>query len=102
MNNKIKQTITDTLKNYEIEKIILFGSRARGDNKEDSDYDVLVIVKENINWETREDISSVIRKKLAEDNIDIEILIRASSYVEEAKNEIGNVINYAVEEGIEM
>lgn len=29
------------------EKIILFGSRARGDYKEDSDFDLLVVVKES-------------------------------------------------------
>ena len=29
-----------------IEKIILFGSRARGDDKEDSDIDILVVIKE--------------------------------------------------------
>lgn len=29
----------------EVDRIILFGSRARGDYREDSDYDVLVVVK---------------------------------------------------------
>ena len=30
-----------------VEKIILFGSRARGDYREDSDYDILVIIGDN-------------------------------------------------------
>jgi len=30
-------------------KIILFGSRARGDYKEDSDWDFLIIVNEELN-----------------------------------------------------
>ena len=37
----------------EVEKIILFGSRARGDAREDSDYDILVVVKGEISWRTR-------------------------------------------------
>ena len=36
-----------------VEKIILFGSRARGDYREDSDYDILVVVKERLDWRTR-------------------------------------------------
>ncbi len=31
-------------------KIILFGSRARGDAREDSDYDILVVVREGVGW----------------------------------------------------
>ena len=36
-----------------VERIILFGSRARGDYREDSDYDILVVVKERLDWRTR-------------------------------------------------
>ena len=33
---------------YEVERIILFGSRARGDYKEGSDWDFLVVIDKNI------------------------------------------------------
>ena len=36
-----KRTITDVVEDAEV---ILFGSRARGDSKKDSDYDIVVIV----------------------------------------------------------
>ena len=100
MNDTIKETITQALKGYTIEKIILFGSRARGDNKADSDFDILVIVKEDIVWVKREDIASLVRRELAK--YDIDILIRTSLYVDESKDEIGNIVSYAVEEGVEI
>ena len=34
----------------EIEKVILFGSRAKGTAQEDSDYDVLVVVNHDYDW----------------------------------------------------
>ncbi len=36
-----------------VERIILFGSRARGDAREDSDYDILIVVKGDVGWRTR-------------------------------------------------
>lgn len=36
-------TIQDVIKNYQPEKVILFGSRANGNGKKDSDWDYLII-----------------------------------------------------------
>ena len=44
INKKLKNIIND-LKPYDPEKIILFGSYARGDFKKDSDIDLLIIKK---------------------------------------------------------
>lgn len=33
-------------------EIILYGSRARGDAKEDSDFDLLILVNEPVHWKT--------------------------------------------------
>jgi uncharacterized protein len=42
LNNNIVESIKKIAKSYYIEKIILFGSRARGDNKATSDIDIAV------------------------------------------------------------
>ena len=42
LNDNIKNSIIESGKKYGIEKIILFGSRARGDSKERSDIDLAV------------------------------------------------------------
>ena len=46
----IKEVIFETAKKYgiELEKVILFGSRARGESKEDSDWDLLIVTKEKL------------------------------------------------------
>jgi len=44
--------------NVEIGKIILFGSRARGDAKEDSDLDLLIITKKVDTHKTRRNFES--------------------------------------------
>jgi DNA polymerase sigma len=45
------------LRRVRLYKLILFGSRARGDADEDSDMDVLVIVEDDWDWGTREYVS---------------------------------------------
>lgn len=102
MKEKIRNIIEKNLNEYTLEKIILFGSRARGNNDTDSDYDVLVIIKEEPDWISRENVCSEIRKVMAKEDINIDLLIRSSNYIETVQNEQGNVINTAIEEGIEM
>jgi predicted nucleotidyltransferase len=99
MNEKIKEIIHETLKDYTIDKIILFGSRARGDNNEDSDYDVLVSLKENLSRDDRNKLTHKILLNLAKIYVPADVIIRSCDYVEMAKYEIGNVIHYAMEEG---
>ena len=48
MDSKVKKIILQVMKKYEYQAIILFGSRARQDYKEQSDYDLLIIMKNNI------------------------------------------------------
>ena len=69
MNEKIKKIIQDNLNGYTLEKVILFGSRARLEYDKDSDYDVLVIIKEETDWITREDLCSEIRKVMAKEEL---------------------------------
>ena len=37
----LKDNITEVIKDYPVKRVVLFGSRARGDNKVDSDVDLL-------------------------------------------------------------
>lgn len=39
--DKLRDSIIDVVKDYPVTKVVLFGSRARGDNKFDSDVDLL-------------------------------------------------------------
>ncbi|HEX9970698.1 MAG TPA: nucleotidyltransferase domain-containing protein [bacterium] len=44
---------------FPIEKLILFGSRAKGVANKFSDYDILVITKNHLNWEQKRRISDL-------------------------------------------
>lgn len=44
----IKQKVLSVLQNYEVEKVALFGSSARGEMEENSDIDILIDIKSDI------------------------------------------------------
>ena len=72
----------DALYGDRIERVVLFGSRARGDAREDSDYDVAVFLKGLANrWQEVDRIVPVVTKILYEDGAFIHAMPhRAGSY----------------------
>lgn len=43
-----------------VSKVLLFGSRAKGKNHQDSDYDVLILLNEDYNWTYKDKIIEAI------------------------------------------
>ena len=41
---------------YPVKKVILFGSKARGDSDAESDIDLLLVMKRSIHWKERQEI----------------------------------------------
>jgi predicted nucleotidyltransferase len=99
MDEQIKNIITDSLIGNEISKIILFGSRARDNFDENSDYDILIVLKNRLNRKDLVYYKSLIRKKLAKIDIAADILINSIDYVNKASELNGNVIKFALQEG---
>jgi len=101
----IKETILNVAKEYniEIDKIILFGSRARGDFREDSDWDILIVTKEKMDKEKLEDFSYEISLKLI-DLLDkpVDILIISKDEYETKRRYKGFVYYWATIEGKEI
>lgn len=85
--------------NAEIEKIILFGSRAKGNYKKDSDWDILIITAKDYDFEYKRKIRSLLRRRLAEMRIDADLIIKSKKYIESDVN-VGVVSYYALKEGI--
>lgn len=104
----IKQIIEETLKeNYiELDKIILFGSRARGDNRIDSDYDILVIINKSLERSVKFLIAKKIRVRLANYYINnnifagTDIIIKSISEKDYFKDKIGSITYSALNEGV--
>ncbi len=78
------------------EKVILFGSRAKGSNEEDSDYDIL-IVKSGI--ENKREISRKIYRNLLGTNASVDIIIELPEIIEKYKNSVGYIYKNILQEG---
>ncbi len=84
-----------------VERIILFGSRARGDYREDSDYDILVVVSERLDWRVKRRLSLMIRRRLVRElGMPVDLVIVSLRYWEEYKDVPGTVLYPAEREGI--
>ncbi|MEO7913152.1 MAG: nucleotidyltransferase domain-containing protein [Roseiflexaceae bacterium] len=78
------------------EQIILFGSRARGDSRPDSDVDLLII-KDNID-STRAEAGRIYRA-LSHMSLPIDVIVVRPAYVELYKDIIGTIVRPALREG---
>lgn len=74
----LKRCLDAIKKNDAEATVILYGSRARGDAKPDSDYDLLVLLKTRCNW-IREDM---IRQSLYPIELDTGAVLTVNCYSE--------------------
>jgi Nucleotidyltransferase domain. len=87
---------------YEVERIILFGSRARGDYKEGSDWDFFVVIDKNIFKEDMKMILRNIRRRMAVNNISNDIVIKSKDIYKNQKNDTGFLSYYVNKEGVNI
>ncbi len=83
---------------YQVDGIILFGSRARGDYKKDSDYDFFIILKQNISHDAENKLFVALNRRMNRLNIDNDIIITSSSELKK-NNNVGNITYYALKYG---
>jgi uncharacterized protein len=81
-------------------RVLLFGSRARHENSEHSDYDFMIITNEMIPIEKKREALAILRKKLAKHKIPADILIQSESEINEKKLIPGHIIREIIREGI--
>lgn len=97
-----KYIIKNALKGIDYDKIILFGSRARGDNRKDSDFDLMIVVPQNISINEKFKIQKNIRSFLAKSLIDGDVVVKSIDELTKYKNTIGSIVKYAMVEGQEI
>jgi len=81
-------------------KIILFGSRARGDYRKDSDWDFLVVTDREIEHREKREIAGEIRKTFVYSGMPSDIIIISENNYHERLNDVGHIVYYADREGI--
>ena len=104
MREEIKRTILKVAGKYgiKVEKIILFGSRARGDYREDSDWDVLIVTERKLDKKTEENFWLETKRELVFRGIIPEIIIASRDEVEKYRNLRGFVYHHALTEGVTL
>lgn len=85
---------------FKILNIILFGSRARGTDTKNSDFDFFIIIDKDINFSEKRKIIGRIKIKLAELKIPNDVIIQSTKTVDERKSNVGYLTYYVLKEGI--
>ena len=94
---KIKEVIKNI---FPDSRVILFGSRSKEKYDSQSDYDILVIVKQNLTIKEKRQYASVIRRQLVE--IPIDVIVKTEEDIIYYKDKIGSVTREAVLEGVSL
>jgi len=83
-------------------KVILFGSRVKGNYREDSDWDFFVVIHKKLSFSQKWDIIDEIKIRLAKLKIPNDIILKSEEEIEESKDDVGRITYYVLEEGIEV
>ena len=99
MFKHLKKLLKKIQKEYEVRKMLLFGSRARGDYFLDSDVDIIIISPQFEGVFFTQRMANISEKW--EGKVDIEPLCYTPEEFERKKKQIG-IVKQAVKEGIEI
>ncbi len=82
-----------------LNRVLLFGSRARGEHDNRSDYDLMVIVNGLPRESDRPKITTAINRKLALQKIPADILVKSIKEFELGRGRIGSITREVNREG---
>jgi uncharacterized protein len=84
-------------------RILLFGSRARGDYNSGSDYDLLIITPQTFTQKEKMALSTRLDHAIVKAiRVPVDLLLNSEDEVREKQNLPGHVIRSAVREGIAL
>jgi predicted nucleotidyltransferase len=106
MKEKIKKIINKVLeeRGIKVERIILFGSRARGEYEALSDYDIFVVIKGNIDKLEKRKLKKEIYRSLhlVFPFYPFDIIVKTKKEFEAEKDIVNTLSNEVLSEGIEI
>lgn len=102
MTDSIKKIINKSSSElgYTVKSISLFGSRAVNKSIHGSDWDVLVIIENNLNFNEKWDYITALQREFAPLRISIDIIVQSLKEVETNALDRGNICYYALKNGI--
>ena len=100
---ELSDIVKAILSEVDAEKVILFGSHARGDNTHLSDLDLLIIEKENFSKSrSRWNETTKVRKALKDFRIPKDILVFSEDEIDYWKDSLNHIIPVCLKEGITL
>ncbi|HUW18581.1 MAG TPA: nucleotidyltransferase domain-containing protein [Sedimentisphaerales bacterium] len=102
VTRSVRELIKQSLSSIPYEKVILFGSQARGEATSQSDFDLLVILKEATPIGRKIHLSTMLRKSFASRMVDVDVLVKDASDVDYLKDKPGSVVRQALQEGVSL
>jgi predicted nucleotidyltransferase len=99
---RVRQVIQEEVdrEGCRVQQILLFGSRARGEARPDSDWDFYVVIDIDPGFHTRQKIASHICWRLAREGIFADVFIQSEQTVLERAKDMGYLTYYALKEGV--
>ena len=102
-----EQTALDRLKevltrDFGLVKLILYGSKARGDSDRESDIDVLVVLKDGFDWRTKHSIYDVCFDIGLEHDVLLQPVVFSESNYESPRFRVTPLLQNVTAEGFEL
>lgn len=96
--NTIRETVSNIIPGS---RVLLFGSRARGEENSFSDYDLLIITRQTFTPRENIKLSTLLNHAISRAlKIPVDILINSEDEVHEKQDLPGHVVRTAIREGI--
>ena len=102
ISDALRNSIKDSLEEIAYKRIILFGSRARDDYSIQSDFDILIIIKNVSSKQKKINLSTLIRKRFAAKMLDADVLVKDEKDIDYLKDKPGSVVRNALLEGVTL
>ena len=102
MQDKIRDTIRRTAREdgFGVDRILLFGSRARGEDHSSSDWDILVVLTGDVSVLQKRSLAGKIRRNLRD--VPIDLIVKTLTELSEYKDFYGTVTREALKEGVTL
>jgi len=97
-------TIKSTVKSFlPGSKVLLFGSRARGEQDIQSDYDLLIITSDTYAPRVKMDWENKIRKALVYSlKLPFDVILESQDELSKKRNLTGHIVYYAMKDAVEI
>lgn len=85
-----------------VERVLLFGSRARSTHRADSDWDLCVVLDRDLAIDQRRSLASRIRWALARRDADCDVIVQTADGLARLGLNAASLAHRALQEGVEL